>query len=145
MLEQGSGKSLQKLNCRNQANSHVIHTCPATAKPRPINWQRLVLYVPPPHLAWTARPSTIDFEFGWTRLHTLQLRNFCRQLPNQILLLDEPALRAGGISFGLDVHDVVASPLRKAVDAVNERALLAHDDFTLPARLPSVSCRRAER
>jgi hypothetical protein len=105
----------------------------------------LIFSVPLPHLAWTARPSTLDFEFGWTKLHVLEFRNFCRQIPNQILLLDEPALRAGGISFGLDVHDVVASPLREAVDAVNEGALLGHDDFTLPARLPSVSCRRAER
>jgi len=145
VLEQGSGKSLQKLNWRNQANSHVIHSCPATAKPRLINWQRLVLYVPLPHLAWTARPSTIDLEFRWAKPHPLQLGNLCRQLPNQVLLLDKSALRAGGISFGLDVHDVVASPLRKAVDAVNEGALLGHDDFTLPARLPSVSCRRAER
>jgi len=73
----------------------------------------LIISVPLPHLAWTARPSTIDFDFGWTKLHTLQLRNFGRQLPNQVLLLDEPALRAGGISFGLDVHDVVASPIEE--------------------------------
>ena len=105
----------------------------------------LSISVPLPHLAWTARASTVDLEFGWTKLHTLQLRNFCGELPNQVLLLDEPTLRAGGISFGLDVHDVVASPLRKAVDAVNKGALLGHDDFTLPARRPSASCRRAER
>jgi hypothetical protein len=40
----------------------------------------LIVSVPFPHFAWAARPSTIDLEFGWAKLHALQLRNFCRQL-----------------------------------------------------------------
>ena len=43
----------------------------------------------------------------------------------EILLLNEPALRAGRVRFRFNLHDVIARPLRKRIDPVNERALVS--------------------
>ncbi len=107
----------------------------------------LIVSVPLPHFAWTARPSTVDLEFGSAKLHARQLRNFCRQLPNQVLLLDESALCAGRIRFRFDVHDVVARPFGEAVNTVNEGALLRHESL-YPSRTTSfgfLSSRKATK
>jgi len=65
---------------------------------------------------------------------TFQLGNLGGQLSDEILLLDEASLRASWIALRLDMRDVVTRPFRKAVDAIQESALLCQG---YPSRVTS--------